>query len=73
MHTPVVIKFDQHCLPIDLHHGAWGVMVLVLLAITQTVALIFWRTLSCPCVNRQGSLMSFLRQGTLPQTIIARM
>jgi len=54
MHAPVVIRFDQYCLPIDLHHGAWGVMVL--LATTQTVALIFWRTLSCPCVNRQGSL-----------------
>ena len=70
MHAPVVIKFDQYGLPIDLHHGAWDVMVL--LAITQTVALIFWRTLLCPCVSRQGSLMSFLRQGTLPQTIIAR-
>src|SRR4029078_2630143 len=29
MHTPVFIKFDQHCLPIDLHHGAWDVMVLL--------------------------------------------
>ena len=41
----MVIRFDQSCLPIDLHHGAWGVMVLLAttqaLAITQTVALIF--------------------------------
>ena len=68
--SPVVIGFDQYCLPIDLHHGGWGVVVLF--AITHTAALIFWRTLSCPCVSRQESRTSFSRQGKLRQTTIAR-